>query len=388
MPAFARDRFTWLAYIMLGYYAYVQAILGPSMPFLRTELNLSYTEAGLHFSAFALGMALSGISADRLAHRFGYKTVFWAGAFGMALFALLLSAGQVAVVTITTTFLMAYTGSGLLVMIQTTLAEKHGMFSTVALTEANVIASIGATLAPALIGFAAGIVLGWRAALYAAVLICAVVFFAYRSAVFPSFAYIANVQKTANLPPKFWIFTFITALAGSIEWCVVLWCADFLEKVLGLAKADASAAVSVYFFANVIGRFLGSRFARVMSTETLLLAVVCLALVGFPLFWISGSATLALVGLFITGLGVGNLFPFTLSAAARAFPEDTNTVSARISMAMGIAILVTPQVLAIIADQIGIQRAYTVVIILLVMMLISSFGVYRMARKPIAEVAA
>lgn len=33
--AFVRDRFTWLAYIMLGYFAYLQAALGPALPFLR-----------------------------------------------------------------------------------------------------------------------------------------------------------------------------------------------------------------------------------------------------------------------------------------------------------------------------------------------------------------
>ena len=51
MPTFVRDRFTWLAYLMLGYYAYLQAANGPLMPFLRADLGINYTTGGLHFSA-------------------------------------------------------------------------------------------------------------------------------------------------------------------------------------------------------------------------------------------------------------------------------------------------------------------------------------------------
>jgi hypothetical protein len=38
---FVRDRFTWLAYLMLAYFSYLQAAPGPLMPFLRDELHLS-----------------------------------------------------------------------------------------------------------------------------------------------------------------------------------------------------------------------------------------------------------------------------------------------------------------------------------------------------------
>jgi hypothetical protein len=45
---FVRTRFTWLAYILLGYYSYMQSSVGPLMPFLSTELHISYTVEGLH----------------------------------------------------------------------------------------------------------------------------------------------------------------------------------------------------------------------------------------------------------------------------------------------------------------------------------------------------
>lgn len=69
MTPFTRDRFTWLGYSMLGYYSFTQASLGPLLPFLGTELNINYTEQGLHGSAFALGMILAGLGASKLAQR-------------------------------------------------------------------------------------------------------------------------------------------------------------------------------------------------------------------------------------------------------------------------------------------------------------------------------
>jgi hypothetical protein len=57
---FKRDRLTWLLYLLLGFYAFMQAALGPIVPFLRAELNLSYTVTGFHVSAFALGCLVRG----------------------------------------------------------------------------------------------------------------------------------------------------------------------------------------------------------------------------------------------------------------------------------------------------------------------------------------
>ena len=90
---FNRDRFTWQAYLGLAYFAYFQAALGPLMPFLRDELNLSYTVGGLHFSAFALGMMLAGSTGDLIATRWGRYRTFWGGGIGMVLGIICFSVG-------------------------------------------------------------------------------------------------------------------------------------------------------------------------------------------------------------------------------------------------------------------------------------------------------
>ena len=63
LPPFIRDRFTWTAYILLGYFAYLQGLQGPIMPFLRQELQLSYVIGTMHLSISAIGMVTELSSA-------------------------------------------------------------------------------------------------------------------------------------------------------------------------------------------------------------------------------------------------------------------------------------------------------------------------------------
>src|SRR5260370_18018414 len=111
---FVRNDFTWLAYLMLAYFAYLQASFGPLMPFLRMELHLSYAIGSLHVSAFALGMILAGLFGDRLAHRWGRPLAFWGGAVGMAVGAALFTLGHRVVLTISSAVLMGVFDSLLL----------------------------------------------------------------------------------------------------------------------------------------------------------------------------------------------------------------------------------------------------------------------------------
>jgi fucose permease len=116
---------------------------------------------------------------------------------------------------------------------------------------------------------------------------------------------------------------------------------------------------------------------RRVPTGPLLLTAAVIVAVGFPVFWLARSPGVALTGLFILGLGVANLFPFTLSAATSVAPGMANTASARVSMGGGLAILVTPQILGSAADQIGIQWAFGIAGLLCVGVLVIAFVAQR-----------
>lgn len=380
---FVRDRFTWLAYFMLAYYAYLQAALGPLMPFLGDELALNYTTRALHLSALALGMIVAGLTANAAARRFGRRLVFWGGGAGMALGTVLLVIAKVPALTIAGTFLMGSIGTYLLIMIQATLSDHHQERRAIALTESNVAASVCSTLAPILVSQTEAIGVGWRAAMLigAGAWIVMALLFPHEHIPAAKPPARESVSGANRLSRTFWLFWVTVILVVAIEWCIIFWGADFLNSVAGMSRVSASGAMSVYFVAVLIGRMAGSRLTRSVPVGRLLLVAIVIVLVAFPIFWLGQNQAVNLAGLFLLGIGSANLFPLTLSAASGAAAAQSNKASALVSLAAGLAILFMPQLLGSAADQIGIFNAFALTGILALAALIMVIQANRVAAR-------
>ncbi|HEX9057258.1 MAG TPA: MFS transporter [Ktedonobacterales bacterium] len=376
---FVRTAYTWLAYLLLGYFAYLQAILGPVMPFLRAELRLNYVEGSAHVSALALGTMGAGLVGDRLARRWGRGVVLWGGAAGVAVGAAGLAVGRSAVVTVSAALVIGGLGTLLMVMVQATLADQYGDRRAIALVESNVIASACAGLAPLLVGAFAGTAIGWRGALVADIAVLGALALAGRHIAVPAETRASGVVEQTRgassgtgaqrpaLPGVFWAYWALTVLVVAAEWCVIVWSADYLHSVGGLSRGGAATAVSAFFIAEVTGRFVGSRLARWVSTPRLLALSLLLTLAGFPLFWLGPVIPVRIAGLFIAGLGIANLYPLTLAAATGVAAAQTDRASARITLAVGAAIFSAPLLLGWMADTLGLERAYAIVPVLVIL---------------------
>ncbi len=284
--------------------------------------------------------------------------------------------------TIGGAFVMGLIGSYLLVMIQATLSDRHLAQRAIALTEANVLASVSAALAPALVALGQTLHLTWRLALYAGAVSWIIMLLTSRRVALPVEQKMADdTEPHGALPRSFWAYWLVVFLSVAVEWCMIFWAADFLEKAAGLSKELASASISLFFVASVIGRWSGSRLSRRFDGGKLLLMAGGIVVVGFPVFWLSRAPLLNVLGLFICGLGIANLYPLTLSVATAVAPRQSNTASGRISMASGTAIFIAPQVLASTADQIGIQNAYGIVAGLIIGVIIVTVFANRLAQE-------
>jgi fucose permease len=181
-----------------------------------------------------------------------------------------------------------------------------------------------------------------------------------------------KVAAEQHLPPVYWVLWSVIFCVVAMEWCMAYWGAAFLEQSTGLGQAAASSVMSLFFAAVMVGRLIGSRLTRRFESTTLLLGSLGLVLLGFPFFWLAPSIWLTLVGLFITGLGIANLFPLTLAAATGVAPDQADRASARISLGAGLAILVAPQFLGTLADSIGVHGAYVVVPVLILCAIVAT----------------
>lgn len=365
---FTRDRFTWLAYFMLAYYAYLLSVIGPAVPFLRNELNINYADSALYISAFAAGMFTAGLTSTRVTRRFGRSPLFWGGAVLMAVGMVALTLGRTLPLGVASVFFASLLGSYLLVTIQSTLSDRHGDNRAFALTEANVFAVLAASAAPILVGFGEAQGWTWRLAIYAGVVVGGVVIvWSRRSIRLPesrqsTAATTAAAKSSGKLPMVFWAYAVVVFFSVAVEWCVIFWASTYMETVVGLSKEAAASSVALFSVAQFVGRAAGSWLTRRYTSGNLLLIASVIVLVGFPLFWLGRTPVVNGLGLFVCGLGVANLFPLTLSLTSAVGVNNPDAASGYTSMASGLAILITPQLLGIAADRVGIQPAYAIVL--------------------------
>src|SRR3954468_5044229 len=114
---FRRDRLTWIAYVVLAWFAYLQAAPGLVIAHLRDELDLSYSTGGLHVPAVAAGSMGGGVASARLERALGRRGVFWSAAALMGAGAIGLTAGRIAEATVGSLLVMGVGGGLLLVTI-------------------------------------------------------------------------------------------------------------------------------------------------------------------------------------------------------------------------------------------------------------------------------
>jgi fucose permease len=306
--------------------------------------------------------------------RFSVHRLVWLGIFGMAAGGLLIVIGRSPLVTIAGAFLLGLLGV-LMALFNSALAAQHGEFLAVALTESVTMASLFSAIAPTMISFFARTPLSWRAGVWIFLFAAPVLWLVYGKNpihISPALAGPAQPgQKTvkarlpikARLPFIYWLFWALTFLVEAIEFCIIFWASDYLEKVLHFEKANAALGVSVFIGAMLVGRMLVSRLLRRSKELQLLTSSLWIATAGFLIFWLTPAGTplsafLVLAGLALAGLGIAGLIPMVNSLALNSAPQQMMRASSRLSLAIGSSILLMPLILGRLADWVGIRSAY------------------------------
>jgi predicted MFS family arabinose efflux permease len=384
MEPFARDRLTWLAYAMLGWFAYLQAAPGLIVPHLRDELHLSYSTGGLHVAAWAAGSVVAGFLTAPFERRFGRRAVFWLAPFGMAAGIVVLTLGRVAPVTIGALVFTGICGGALLITIQAALADRHQERRAIALTESNVAASVAYVGLIGALSLAAATGAGWRAALLAALVVPPVAYLLNRRVPIAAAAPPDSDAGPGRLPLAFWIAAAMMFCTTAAEWCVTAWGASFVKDAADVSTDTAVSLMVGYFGGVVVGRTLGSGLARRHPPHRLLAVALVVTAAGFCVFWSAGSPVQALLGLAVTGLGLGNLFPLALAFTVGLAPDRAQLASGRAVLATSAAVLLAPLSVGELADATSLAAALTVVPVVLALAAVGLTVARRAERRPAA----
>ncbi len=360
---FRRDRLTWIAYVVLAWFAYLQAAPGLVIGHLRDELGLSYSIGGLHVAAFAAGSLVAGVISARLERGLGRRALFWSAAALMGAGTIGLTAGRIAEVTVGSVLVMGFGGGLLLVTIQAALADHHGARRAVALTEANVAASIAYVVLIGVLSLTAALDAGWRIALLASLAV-------------PVIAWSTNRRLAIDAPPPsqvaqgrlpgvFWIAAAMLFCTTAAEWCINAWGATFVEDAADVSTDTAVALMAGYFGGVLAGRILGSWLTRRHDPARLLAIALVVTGVGFAILWPATAPAQALAGLSLLGIGLGNLFPMGLSVTVALAPERAALASGRAVATTSVAVLLAPLAVGALADATSLTAALGIVPVIL-----------------------
>ena len=143
------------------------------------------------------------------------------------------------------------------------------------------------------------------------------------------------------------LFLYVGAEVG-----VNSWIATFLNQKFQFDLGSlATGGIAFFFVALSIGRLIGSAVLNFMSARQFLVVTAILSVLG-TLGVMTGSKEVAVVSIFLTGLGFGNVFPLVFSILIDKMPERSAELSGLLCMAIAGGALM-PLVMGAVNDAFG-----------------------------------
>jgi cyanate permease len=129
----------------------------------------------------------------------------------------------------------------------------------------------------------------------------------------------------------------------------------------GLSAAAAATAMSAFYLGILAGRVGGALLARRPGRSvTMLWGSLAVTVGGFLLFWHAAQSAPAILGLFVCGAGVANLYPLSLALTLTAAGEASDTANARTQLLGGLLVIAAPYLLGAFADRAGLHAAFAI----------------------------
>lgn len=137
---------------------------------------------------------------------------------------------------------------------------------------------------------------------------------------------------------------------------------NLLTQQFGISLERASLAISLYFSALMITRFVGAFIlSRINNLQFLLWSALATVLLLLGLIF-STSLVMANLMIFLMGIASGNFFPIIFSLTVNKMPERANEISGLMIMAV-VGGAMIPPLMGLINTHFGVQLSFGVLVI-------------------------
>lgn len=154
--------------------------------------------------------------------------------------------------------------------------------------------------------------------------------------------------------PIFWLMIGLMMLGGSIEVAMAQWSSAFTEGTLGVSKSVGDL-FGACFFATLlfVSRTLYGRLTIRFDLNSIMLGSSLIGIAGFVMVAFSPWAWLSMLGLGLSGLSVGVVWPGTLSLSAQRIPNGGTAMFGLCALGGDIGCTLGPAIMGWIAAAFG-----------------------------------
>ncbi len=346
------------AYVDQAAVSYSFYVVGASAAFIAVALSLSESQAGLHSSFMAAGMIVAGLAGERFDGMAGGRRVHLV-AMGLLVVSLVLLAwAPNAVVTLAASLGVGLGAGTMFGHVNQTLGAGGGTVARLQLTRSAFVAKASQLMAPVAIALGAAVGLDWQFVVVPVLVLVGALFVWARSTGSETTVHGALGQ----LPRAFWLpWVLVVSIIG-LEFFVVVWGGTLVAAKTGSTLTDATLTISAFIGGMIAGRAVMSLGVTGRIEGMLIIrGGLVLTFVAVLVLWLSGAWWLSAAAMAVSGFGVGILYPPAAAMALAAAPGAPAAASSRLVLAAGLAILVAPLLLGIIAELTDIASAWLLV---------------------------
>lgn len=158
-----------------------------------------------------------------------------------------------------------------------------------------------------------------------------------------------------------WCFLVAIVAALALENATTYWSTDLVREQTGAGPGIATATTAGLLVGMSGIRFVVGPLSLRVRSELLLAGSFGVAIVGWAILWTATTPGVAVVGLFVAGLGYGAQYPLSISLLLATAPDAQDVAQSRATLAGGLAIGVAPFLLGALADSFGMHTAFVIV---------------------------
>ncbi|RZS32443.1 putative MFS family arabinose efflux permease [Herbihabitans rhizosphaerae] len=140
-----------------------------------------------------------------------------------------------------------------------------------------------------------------------------------------------------------------------LEGTITDWSALFLARDLGAGTAHGAVVVTAFTLAMAVSRTWGDRLRIAFGVRTIAIAGSVIAIVALAGAAAQREPVVFVVAVTIAGIGLGPLFPITISAAGETARGDLGTATAAVTAVGYLAYLAGPPLVGVTANTFGLS---------------------------------